>query len=126
MAVGVVGFSITLALRLAGVSPSHIRKSPGAISVIAVVAQAVLDLGLLAYLAANIRLRFHSPFWRTIGWRPIETRSVSRTFPYFGSCAWWIFAGRDRGFRGGAVSAEACAADPGDDRRIRMRRCFFC
>lgn len=81
--VGVVGFSITLALRLAGVSPSHIRKSPGAISVIAVVAQAVLDLGLLAYLAANIRLRFHSPFWRTIGWRPIETRSVSRTFPYF-------------------------------------------
>jgi uncharacterized protein len=81
--IGVVSVAIMLALRLAGVSPAHIRKSPGAISVIAVAAQAILDLGLLAYLAAQMRLRFHSPFWRTIGWRPIETRSISRTLPYF-------------------------------------------
>jgi uncharacterized protein len=81
--IGLLSVAMMLALRLAGVSATHIRKSPGAMSVIAVVAQAILDLGLLAYLAANIRLRFHSPFWRTIGWRPIETRSVSRTLPYF-------------------------------------------
>jgi membrane protease YdiL (CAAX protease family) len=81
--IGVVSVAVMLALRLAGVSTVHIRKSPGAMSVIAIVAQAILDLGLLAYLAANIRLRFHAPFWRTIGWRPIETRSVSRTLPYF-------------------------------------------
>jgi CAAX protease family protein len=81
--IGVVSVAMMLALKLAGVSTAHIRKSPGAMSVIAIVAQAILDLGLLAYLAANIRMRFHAPFWRTIGWRPIETRSVSRAFPYF-------------------------------------------
>jgi len=67
-------------LRLAGISAAYIRKSPSAMGVIAVSAQILLDLGLLAYLAAQMRLRFHSPFWRTIGWRPIETRS--RALPY--------------------------------------------
>ena len=81
--IGLVSVAMMLALKLAGVPAAHIRKSPGAMSVIAVVAQAILDLGLLAYLAANIRLRFHAPFWRTIGWRRIETRSISRTLPYF-------------------------------------------
>jgi CAAX protease family protein len=81
--IGVVSVAMMLALRLARISAAHVRKSPGAMSVVAIVAQAILDLGLLAYLAANIRLRFHAPFWRTIGWRPIETRSVSRAFPYF-------------------------------------------
>ena len=81
--IGVVSILFTLALRLAGVSAAHIRKSPDAMSVIAVVAQVILDLGLLAYLAANIRLRFHTPFWRTIGWHPLETPLASRTLPYF-------------------------------------------
>jgi membrane protease YdiL (CAAX protease family) len=80
--IGVVGALMMLALKLAGVSTAHIRKSPDALSVIAIVAQVLLDFGLLAYLAANIRLRFHLPFWRTIGWRPIETRSSSRMLPY--------------------------------------------
>lgn len=77
-----VDFLILVALGLAGVSPAHVRKSPDALSVIAVVAQILLDLGLLAYLAAQMRLRFHSPFWRTIGWRPLETHASSRTLPY--------------------------------------------
>jgi uncharacterized protein len=81
--IGIVGLLLTLALRLAGMSTTNIRKSPDAMSVIAVVAQVILDFGLLAYLAANLRLRFHAPFWRTIGWRPLETRLPSRTFPYF-------------------------------------------
>jgi membrane protease YdiL (CAAX protease family) len=78
----VVGLLVTLPLRLAGISLAHIRKSPDTMSVIAVVAQILLDLALLAYLAAQMRVRFQSPFWRTIGWRPIETRSSSRTLPY--------------------------------------------
>jgi uncharacterized protein len=80
--IGVVSVAMMLALKLAGVSTAHIRKSPGAMSVIAIVAQAILDLGLLAYLAANIRMRFHAPFWRTIGWRPLETHSSSRMLAY--------------------------------------------
>ncbi|HTX14881.1 MAG TPA: CPBP family intramembrane glutamic endopeptidase [Candidatus Baltobacteraceae bacterium] len=78
----VVGLVIGIALRLAGIPLAHFRKSPGAMSVLAVAAQILLDLGLLAYLAAQMRLRFHSPFWRTIGWRPIETGSFSRVLPY--------------------------------------------
>lgn len=69
-------------LKLAGISAAYVRKSPSAMGVIAVSAQIVLDLGLLAYLAAQMRLRFKSPFWRTIGWRPIETRSPARALPY--------------------------------------------
>jgi CAAX protease family protein len=77
-----VWLSIAPALRLAGVSPARLLKSPDAMSVIAVVAQVVLDLGLLAYLAAQMRLRFRSPFWRTIGWHRIETRSSGGALPY--------------------------------------------
>jgi uncharacterized protein len=77
----VVGLLIAVALKLGGVSPASIRKSPGAMSVIAIEAQMLLDLGLLAYLAAQMRLRFHSPFWRTIGWRPMAARS-SRPVAY--------------------------------------------
>lgn len=75
---------IVPALRLVGISAAYIRKSPGMMGVIAVAAQILLDLGLLAYLAAQMRLRFDSPFWRTIGWRPIETRSHARALPYLG------------------------------------------
>jgi uncharacterized protein len=71
----VVGLLIAMGLKLAGVSPAHIRHSPAAMNVIAILAQMLLDLGLLAYLALEMRLRFHSPFWSTIGWRPITTRS---------------------------------------------------
>jgi len=69
-------------LKLVGISAAYIRKSPSAMGVIAVSAQILLDFGLLAYLAAQMRLRFHAPFWRTIGWRPIETRSPGRVLPY--------------------------------------------
>lgn len=77
-----ISILIMLALRLAGLPAAQIGNSPGTMSVIAIVAQIFLDLGLLAYLAAQMRLRFHSPFWRTIGWRAIKTRSLVRTLPY--------------------------------------------
>lgn len=77
-----ISILIMLALRLAGLPAAQIGNSPGTMSAIAIVAQIFLDLGLLAYLAAQMRLRFHSPFWRTIGWRAIKTRSLVRTLPY--------------------------------------------
>jgi membrane protease YdiL (CAAX protease family) len=42
----------------------------------------VLDLCVLGYLAAHLRLRFGVPFWRTIGWRPLETRGIPRGLGY--------------------------------------------
>ncbi|HEX4004487.1 MAG TPA: CPBP family intramembrane glutamic endopeptidase [Candidatus Acidoferrales bacterium] len=71
----VVGLLIATVVRMSGVPLTSLRKSPGTMSVLAIVAQMLLDLGVLAYLAAQMRLRFHAPFWRTIGWRSIKTRA---------------------------------------------------
>jgi membrane protease YdiL (CAAX protease family) len=42
----------------------------------------VLDLCVLGYLAAHLRLRFGVPFWRTIGWHPLETHGIPRVLAY--------------------------------------------
>lgn len=78
-----IGFLIFVALAFVGVSPARIRKSPDLMGVAALVAQILLDLGLLGYLALQVRLRFNLPFWRTIGWRPIKMRPLFQTLRYF-------------------------------------------
>jgi membrane protease YdiL (CAAX protease family) len=67
-----------------GMTPSVLQKSISAKSLFLIVNQAVLSLGLLAFLAAQIHVRFHSPFWRTIGWRPLQTSAVPRRVVYLG------------------------------------------
>ncbi|MGH9691716.1 MAG: lysostaphin resistance A-like protein [Candidatus Acidiferrales bacterium] len=57
-----------------GVSLSQLRNSATEKSFFAIVNQALLSLGLLVYLAVQIRLRVRAPFWRTIGWRRLETQ----------------------------------------------------
>ncbi|HEX4077228.1 MAG TPA: CPBP family intramembrane glutamic endopeptidase [Candidatus Acidoferrales bacterium] len=99
----VVGVLIATALKLTGVSLATLGKSPGTMSVLAIVGQMLLDLGVLAYLAAQMRLRFDAPFWRTIGWRPMETRS-GRAFAYLA-----LILG---GFALAAIVAVAEAAFP--------------
>jgi len=63
-------------------TPAQLQKSQGTWGLVEIAAQIVLDLGLLGYLAAQMRLRFHSPFWRTIGWRPLETATSPRALAY--------------------------------------------
>ena len=46
--------------------------------------QAFLSLALLAYLAAQMRFGFRAPFWRTIGWRPLQTGHTPRAVAYLG------------------------------------------
>ncbi len=46
--------------------------------------QALLSVVLLAYLATQMRHSFRKPFWRTIGWRPLETGHTPRTAAYLG------------------------------------------
>jgi membrane protease YdiL (CAAX protease family) len=74
---------IFVGLAAFGAPLREIQKSPSSFGLISVAAQAVLDLALLGYLAMQMRLRFHSPFWRTIGWRPLETGGASRSGIYF-------------------------------------------
>ncbi len=68
-----------IGLALSGVAIGKIQQSPEVFGLISVAAQTVLDLAVLGYLAMQMRVRFHSPFWRTIGWRPLESTRLSRS-----------------------------------------------
>jgi len=65
-----------------GFTPSTLQNSTIDKSFFLIANQALISLGLLAYLAVQIRVRFHSPFWRTIGWRPLETGALPRPLVY--------------------------------------------
>jgi CAAX protease family protein len=60
---------------------SHIRTH---FTFIGLLAQILMELSLLGYFALQIRNRSGLPFWRTIGWRPLRPRSVSRGAAYLG------------------------------------------
>jgi membrane protease YdiL (CAAX protease family) len=68
-------FLIVILLVLApfGLKLSQLQNSTNQWGLIVVSSQILTDLAMLAYLAAQVRLRFRFPFWRTIGWRPIQT-----------------------------------------------------
>lgn len=59
-----------------GMTPTSLQNSSNNRSLFLIVNQAILSVGLLVYLAAQIRVRFQSPFWQTIGWRPLQTRTT--------------------------------------------------
>jgi membrane protease YdiL (CAAX protease family) len=75
---------ITIGLAISGVDIRQIQNSPHEVILLNILIQVILDLGLLAYLAAQMRLRFHSPFWRTIGWRKLETGRMPQAAVYGG------------------------------------------
>jgi uncharacterized protein len=89
LVLGIAGFILMtlfvgLALAISGADFHRIQKSPTDINLLSILIQVLLDLGLLAYLAAQMRLRFHSPFWRTIGWRKLYTNRMSPGAYYLG------------------------------------------
>ena len=71
-----ISLFVGLALAMSGADVRRIQKSASDINLLNIFIQVLVDLGLLAYLAAQMRHRFHSPFWRTIGWRPLDASRV--------------------------------------------------
>jgi uncharacterized protein len=71
----IVGFA------LFGVSLAQLRSSVTEMSFLAILSQALLFAVLLGYLVAHLR-RLDVPFWRTIGWRKLETGRVPRALAY--------------------------------------------
>jgi membrane protease YdiL (CAAX protease family) len=67
-----------------GVHLSQLQNSESEQGIYAIVSQVVLFFVLLGYLAAQMRLRFRMPFWRTIGWRPLEADRLQRAIAYLG------------------------------------------
>lgn len=86
-AIGTVVIQLILiaALALRGIPLSRLQNnSDGVALVAAIAAQVVIDFALLGYMAAQIRLWYHQPFWRTIGWRPIKTEKYPPAIAYMG------------------------------------------
>jgi membrane protease YdiL (CAAX protease family) len=61
-----------------------VQNIPGNRNLFLILNQALLSLVLLAYLAAQMRHSFHVPFWRTVGWRPLQTGQTPRAAAYMG------------------------------------------
>ena len=72
------------AFGIAGVTPSQLHKSVSEQSFFAILVEVLLDVALLTYLAAHVRLHFGLPFWKTIGWRRLETGNTPRGLAYLG------------------------------------------
>lgn len=79
-------FSILLAIGFAvfGVPLARLQKPGSAEGLFVVISQGILFFVLLGYLFLQTRVRFHSPFWRTLGWRPLETHRVRGPWAYLG------------------------------------------
>jgi uncharacterized protein len=89
LALAVAGFILIslfvgLALAVSGANFHRIQNNPHDINLLSIVIQVLVDLGLLAYLATQMRLRFHSPFWHTIGWRKPDTGRIPPVAFYSG------------------------------------------
>jgi membrane protease YdiL (CAAX protease family) len=79
-----ISLLVGLALAMSGADVHRIQQSPNDINLLNIFIQVLVDLGLLAYLAAQMRLRFRSPFWRTIGWRLLKTSRIPAGAIYSG------------------------------------------
>jgi uncharacterized protein len=67
-----------------GIARVQIQRSPALFGLFTLVQQLLLIGALLAYLAAQLRVSFRAPFWRTIGWRRFETGQVPVALRYVG------------------------------------------
>jgi membrane protease YdiL (CAAX protease family) len=67
-----------------GLSFRQIQKSPSDENLFLILNQTLLSAVLLAYLAVQMRHSFRAPFWRTIGWRTLETGQTPRAAAYLG------------------------------------------
>lgn len=93
-AIGLLGtFAVSLVLIFGagalGVNVMKLRSSTSQQSVFLILNQVVISIILLLYLAAQMRIRFHAPFWRTIGWRSFDTGAAPRPLAYLG----YVFSG---------------------------------
>ena len=80
----VVSLLLIKGFTIAGVSFRQVQNNPGDRNLFLILNQALLSVVLLAYLAAQMRHSFHAPFWRTIGWRPLQTSQTPRAASYLG------------------------------------------
>jgi membrane protease YdiL (CAAX protease family) len=70
-----------------GVQWTTIQHSPRSLGFFVVADQILIYIALFAYLWTQARVRFNAPFWRTLGWRRLETTRWPRPIAYLGLMA---------------------------------------
>jgi uncharacterized protein len=82
---GTVVATIALAIivQSRGIGWMQLQQSSRKMSAFLIVDQLAISLFLMIYLVLYVRLRFDAPFWRTLGWRELESaRSGWRAMAY--------------------------------------------
>jgi uncharacterized protein len=80
----VLSMLVVVGFMLSGVSFHQLQNSISEKSLLLIINQALLSVVLLVYLGAQVRLRFGVAFWRTVGWRPLQTGQTPRSAAYLG------------------------------------------
>jgi membrane protease YdiL (CAAX protease family) len=118
-----IAFAVTIALGIIvflgfaafGVKLSQLRSSPREEGLFTIINQLLMFAALIGYLAVQMRLRFGAPFWRTIGWRPMETGHAPRALTYLGFVTGGFFL---------AVVVQVASAAFGTKARLPMEALF--
>ena len=73
--IGLIGLSVIAVIIYMGAGGSFeaLQSSTRVQGLLSVVVQFFVDFGWLGFFAVMLRLIYRQPFWRTIGWRPLET-----------------------------------------------------
>ena len=80
----VLSMLVVVGFALLGVNLHQLQSSVPYKSLLLIINQALLSVVLLVYLSTQLRLGFGAPFWRTIGWRPLQTDQTPRPAAYVG------------------------------------------
>jgi uncharacterized protein len=83
----IFGMFLGMHLHKAGITKEQFEQSILYQAQFTIYAMFGLSAVLLAYLFLQMRLRFRAPFWRTIGWHPLDTGKLRPAMAYLGFVA---------------------------------------
>jgi len=75
-------FLLAIIFQSRGIGFAQFQQSTRDMSIFALADQIVIWLVVFVYLAAQVRLRFDAPFWRTLGWRKLDISGPWNRFGY--------------------------------------------
>jgi membrane protease YdiL (CAAX protease family) len=75
---------VLTAFMAVGITINQIKTSIVDQSLFSVIATALISIALLAYLLAQMRLRFNLPAWHALGWRNLRAGQVPHRSAYLG------------------------------------------
>jgi len=77
-----LGMIAVIVYLLAGGSMEALQNSMRVQGLLSVIVQFFVDFGWLGFFAVMLRWIYRQPFWRTIGWRPLETNRFPKAVAY--------------------------------------------